>query len=212
LTARGILRGAAGQDVLRMFWRHVAILTALNLAWEFAQMPLYTIGRDGTARAIAFAGLHCTAGDALIGGFALLAALVIGGHDGWPGRGRGRVLATTVAFGLGYTVFSEWLNVEWRGAWAYSDLMPVLPVTGTGLAPVVQWLTLPVVAAVLARRRGPGGGARDRRRDRRPPRSCGDPGHAEIPVMRRSRSRRDPGHAARPAAAAAARRARMFSP
>lgn len=141
-----------------MFWRHVAILTALNLAWEFAQMPLYTIGRDGTARAIAFAGLHCTAGDALIGGFALLAALVIGGHDGWPGRGRGRVLATTVAFGLGYTVFSEWLNVEWRGAWAYSDLMPVLPVTGTGLAPVVQWLTLPVVAAVLARRRGPGGG------------------------------------------------------
>lgn len=32
------------------------------------------------------------------------------------------------AIGLGYTLFSEWLDIEVRGAWAYRDLMPVLPV------------------------------------------------------------------------------------
>jgi len=136
----------------RVLARHVAILTALNLVWEFAQMPLYTLWQTGTVREIVFAGLHCTAGDAMIGGLALLAALRVFGAQGWPVARWGAVLAATVALGLGYTVFSEWLNVGPRGAWTYSGLMPVIPPFGTGLAPLLQWLILPPVAYVLATR------------------------------------------------------------
>jgi len=38
-----------------------------------------------------------------------------------------------------------------RQSWAYSPLMPVLPVTGTGLAPLLQWIVVPSTALVLTR-------------------------------------------------------------
>lgn len=132
--------------------RYVAVLTAMNLVWEFAQMPLYTLWETGTGSEIIYAGLHCTVGDALIGGAALLGALLLIGPAHWPREGRARVLAAAVALGLGYTVFSEWFNVGLRGSWAYSELMPVAPLTGTGLAPLLQWLILPAVAYRLATR------------------------------------------------------------
>ena len=135
-----------------VFLRYLLIFTAISMAWEFAQMPLYTLAATGTPREIIFSALHCTMGDALIGGLALAAALIIFGSGQWPGEGRFRVLVAALVFGLGYTIFSEWLNVEVRGAWAYSDLMPVVPVIGTGLSPLLQWLILPVVAHHFATR------------------------------------------------------------
>jgi hypothetical protein len=134
--------------------RYLLVLTAMSLVWEFAQMPLYTLWDTGTSGEIVYAALHCTAGDAMIGGFTLVVALLVFGAEGWPREGRTRVLAATAALGLGYTIFSEWLNVDLRGAWAYSELMPVVPLTGTGLTPLLQWLTLPVAAYFLATREG----------------------------------------------------------
>jgi hypothetical protein len=56
------------------------------------------------------------------------------------------VAAAAVALGVGYTVFSEWLNTAVRSGWAYSDLMPVVPILGTGLSPLAQWLVVPLAA------------------------------------------------------------------
>ena len=143
--------GQQTASVLRcMFVRYVAVLTAMSLAWEFAQMPLYTLWAEGTAGEILYAGLHCTVGDALIGGTALFLALLLFGPTGWPRYGKTRVLVATVVVGVTYTIFSEWLNVEVRGSWAYSPLMPTVPFLGTGLTALVQWLILPVAAYHLA--------------------------------------------------------------
>ena len=43
---------------------YVAWLVPAMLAWEIAQLPLYTLWRDGAPGAIAFAVLHCSLGDA----------------------------------------------------------------------------------------------------------------------------------------------------
>jgi hypothetical protein len=40
-----------------------------------------------------------------------------------------------VLLGLGYTVFSEWLNARIRQSWSYTEAMPVIPPLGTGLPP-----------------------------------------------------------------------------
>ena len=61
----------------------------------------------------------------------------------------------TLAFGIGYTIYSEWLNVNVRGSWAYSDLMPVVPVIETGLAPLLQWVVVPTLALWVAIGRAP---------------------------------------------------------
>ena len=126
--------------------RYLAVIAVGNLLWEFAHMPLYTLWRTGTVGEIVSAALHCTGGDVLIGMAALVLALVAVGSSVWP---RERFLPVAVAamvLGLGYTVFSEWLNTGVRRTWAYSDLMPVLPWLGTGLSPLAQWLVVPALA------------------------------------------------------------------
>ena len=132
--------------------RFLLFIAAGNLAWEIAQLPLYTIWYDSTPGEIAFAVAHCTGGDILIAGASLLLALMIAARPGWPDETYRRVAALTVAFAVPYTVFSEWLNTEVRGSWAYSELMPVVPVLDAGLAPLAQWILIPFAAFWWARR------------------------------------------------------------
>ena len=49
------------------------------------------------------------------------------------------------------TLPGEWLNVVVRQTWAYTEMMPQVPVLGTGLSPLLQWLLLPSLALWLAR-------------------------------------------------------------
>ena len=83
---------------LRLLRRFLVFIAAGNLAWEIAQLPLYTIWYEGTPREIAFAVVHCTGGDVLIAGASLLLALLIAARPTWPDETYGRVAALTVAF------------------------------------------------------------------------------------------------------------------
>jgi len=126
--------------------RYVIAMALGNLAWEFVHMPLYTLWDSGSLHEIAFAAIHCTGGDMVIAVAALMGALLLFGSDDWPVQGYRRVAVRAIAIGLGYTLFSEWLNIEVRKAWAYSDLMPIIPVIGAGISPVSQWVVVPSLA------------------------------------------------------------------
>ncbi len=125
--------------------RYLALATALNAVWELAQLPLYAIWAESPLRDSLLAAVHCTAGDLLISAATLALAIVVGGRN-WPRENFSRVLAAAVGLGIAYTVFSEWLNVDLRGSWAYTPAMPRLPWIGTGLAPLAQWLVVPAAA------------------------------------------------------------------
>lgn len=60
-------------------------------------------------------------------------------------------MMTTIIIGIGYTVYSEWVNTAVRKTWQYSNLMPTLPVLGTGLSPFIQWLIVPSIAFLAVR-------------------------------------------------------------
>jgi hypothetical protein len=126
--------------------RYLGAMAFGNLIWEFAHMPLYTLWETGSPGEIVFAAIHCTGGDILIATSALLPALFLFGSGRWPEADYRRVGFVTIVIGLGYTVFSEWLNIKVREAWAYRDLMPVIPVIDAGLSPVAQWIVLPILA------------------------------------------------------------------
>ena len=146
-------------------FRLLATLGVLNLAWEIAQLPLYTIWQGGTWREIAFAVLHCTLGDVLIVLFCGGAVFILTGQR-WPKDTGTRMIFMSyfIAFGLAYTVFSEWLNVAVRKSWTYSGLMPVIPPLDTGLSPVLQWIVLPILASWLTQRNWAKDGVLPRRR------------------------------------------------
>jgi hypothetical protein len=140
---------------LQALRRYLGVSIVANLAWEVLQLPLYTLWTTGTRQEQAFAVLHCTIGDAMIAGLSLCAALARFAHAAWPSGGVARVYAGSLAFGVVYTIFSEWLNTSVRGSWTYSDLMPVGPAIGTGLAPLQQWFVIPTLAQWIALSRAP---------------------------------------------------------
>lgn len=150
-------RGGAHAEEARHGWLpalrlYVVVLVPLMLVWETAQMPLYTLWQTGTVGEVAYAIVHCTLGDALIGLAALTWSLVLVGSPEWPRARFRRVATATLAIGLGYVAYSEWVNIELRGSWAYTEAMPRLPPFGTGLAPLLQWLAVPPIALWAARR------------------------------------------------------------
>lgn len=130
---------------------YLGVTAVANLVWEILQLPLYTIWTTGTTREIAFAVLHCTGGDVLIALSTLTLALIAAGTKRWPAETHQRVMLTTVVLGVGYTIFSEWLNIVVRANWGYSSLMPVVPLIKTGLSPLLQWIVIPILALKLAR-------------------------------------------------------------
>ncbi len=137
--------------------RYLPWFAGLNLAWELAQLPLYTLWREASAGYIAFAVAHCTVGDILIGAAALALALMAtraGPLKSW--RWRHIALVATAA-GAAYTLVSEWMNTSLRQGWQYSELMPTLELGGivVGLSPLAQWLIVPPLALYLARRTAP---------------------------------------------------------
>jgi hypothetical protein len=135
-------------------FRYVPLLGVLNLIWEIAHLPLYTIWNEGSPAFIAFAVIHCTLGDVAIGTLALLIALVATrarAVESWRWRW---VAFFLVIPAVGYTALSEWTNTVVRGSWAYTALMPVINLdVEIGLSPLAQWLVIPPVALWLARRK-----------------------------------------------------------
>jgi len=130
--------------------RYLALTTVLNLAWELAQLPLYTIWASAPLRESLAAAVHCTVGDLAIAAVTLALGMFVAARN-WPSASYLRLAIVVVIFGLGYTVLSEWLNVEIRRNWAYVAAMPRLPWFGTGLAPLAQWVTIPTVVFLMLR-------------------------------------------------------------
>ena len=135
-------------------FRYVPLLGALNLLWEIAHLPLYTLWNEGSPGFIAFAVIHCTLGDVAIGTLALLVALIATracALETWRWR---QVALFLVIPAVGYTALSEWINTIARESWAYSALMPVVSLWGfeVGLSPLLQWIVVPSAAFWWARR------------------------------------------------------------
>lgn len=131
---------------------YIGILAALNMLWEIAQLPLYRLFWNSSAAVLAYAVIHCTVGDGLIGLLSFLFALIVTRSARLSQWHWERLFVATTAIGLVYTIFSEWLNTAIRLSWSYSDWMPVTPLIPIGLSPLLQWMLVPTVALILARR------------------------------------------------------------
>jgi hypothetical protein len=126
-----------------------ALAFFLNLAWEIAQLRLYTIWAEADRLSVAWALFHCSVGDAMIA----LAMFVLVGmvlrREEWPVSQPWTGGAIVVIGTMAYTAWSEWYNVYRAGNWTYTLGMPLI--FGIGLAPLLQWLILPPALVVAYR-------------------------------------------------------------
>lgn len=82
-----------------VFVRYLVFFGPMNLLWEIAQLPLYTLWTQAPPPSIAYAVIHCTLGDILIAVLALLAALGVtraGPLDRWRWRRIGALSASLI--------------------------------------------------------------------------------------------------------------------
>jgi len=143
-------RGAVADVARDLAWlAFVAFLLHGN--WEWLQTFFYV---DATSEidTIVWYRLHCTLVDvAILAGAAAIVALSRR-DPRWVEHPSRRDLVLLAVLGVAYTSISEQVNVAMTGAWGYSTLMPVIPGTSIGLAPLLQWVVIPPVAVLLAAR------------------------------------------------------------
>ena len=123
----------------------------LELLWEVAQFPLYTVWHEGDWGYILYGLVHCTLGDLLILLVAYWVVALLNRNRYWY---RSNILVNGFLFtllGLGYTIYSEIVNVSIKGNWDYTELMPIIPVIDIGGMPFMQWVLVPPVLLWLMR-------------------------------------------------------------
>lgn len=119
----------------------------LNFAWELAQMPLYDRS-SFTINHIAFCALGSVA-DAIMVLLLYLGFTLIFKNIFWiyPLKGQQIVIVVLIC-GIG-AALSEMRHLS-LGNWAYSDLMPLIPILNVGLSPVLQFMILPILIYILS--------------------------------------------------------------
>jgi hypothetical protein len=122
--------------------RLLIIALPLELLWEIAQFPLYTVWQEDSWSYILYGLAHCTLGDLIILLVAYWVVALINKDRNWY---LNAVVANGFLFiilGAGYTIYSEIMNVRIKGTWGYTELMPVVPVIGVGAMPLLQWILI----------------------------------------------------------------------
>jgi hypothetical protein len=128
----------------------------VNYPWEFLQAPWY----QAMSEMAHWEGVKlcswAAVGDGLLAVVAFLAVALFRSRA-WLRRPDLGTIAGFTAVGLALTLAVEWLATEVWGRWSYGPGMAMVPLLGTGLAPVLQWLVLPpLVVGIVARQLGRG--------------------------------------------------------
>jgi hypothetical protein len=137
-------------DVLEL---NVAIFALLlNFPWEFLQAPLFkNMVSAPHWSAVKACGL-ATLGDAMIALVAFWSVAAVVRSRRWILQPTPRQIAGFVGVGLLITVVAERLGTGPLHRWAYAPAMPVMPILGVGLSPILQWLALPLTLTWFVRR------------------------------------------------------------
>jgi|GEM_PF-504097 len=131
---------------------YVLISFFLHTFWEIGHLPLYSLWLEDSLVVKTTYVFHCIVGDAVIAFTSLFIALIFSKNRKWPAKRFATTSAFTLVLGLVYLFFSEWLNVEIRQSWAYTDKMPTVPPLGTGLSPLLQWIIIPTIALMATKK------------------------------------------------------------
>ncbi len=124
----------------------------INLAWEVWQVPFFRGMADQPHWLGVKACTQATFGDAGIALAAFWVTAFFARTRSWIMQPSRSDIAIFIGVGLVATIIFETLATGVLERWAYSDAMPRLPILGTGLLPLLQWLALPPLVLWFVRR------------------------------------------------------------
>ena len=132
---------------------NVAIFSfLLNFVWEMWQIPFFAVMPNESHWLGVIACTKATFGDVAISlaSFWSVAAFVRSRR--WILEPSGSHIGSFVALGVVITIAIESLATGPYQRWSYSPLMPTIPIIGTGIFPLLQWIVLPPLTIWFVRR------------------------------------------------------------
>lgn len=126
----------------------------LNYPWEFLQVPLFDQMPDAPHWEAIKTCSRATVGDALIMLIAYWSVAVFCRNRRWFVNPRAAQVVLFSLVGVLITVAIERMALSglWMGGWSYAPEMPIMPVIGIGLTPLLQWVVLPPLVVWFVRR------------------------------------------------------------
>ena len=124
------------------------IALGINYIWEMVQMPFYQEMRYSDPRAWLFC-FRASVGDAVFSVLVFLGGWLLFRAWDWPKKLNFPKVAFLVVIGVAAATITELVALK-GDRWAYTRLMPLLPIIGVGLVPVIQLAILPWVSYRLA--------------------------------------------------------------
>lgn len=123
----------------------------LHFLWEMWQVPFFVGMASAAHWEVVWACTQATFGDVGILLLAYWAAAATTRSRWWLLAGRNGPFFVYIGTGLAITVVIEAVSTDVLERWSYVEPALVLPVLGTGAAPLLQWLLLPVLVLTLTR-------------------------------------------------------------
>jgi len=132
---------------------NVAIFSfLLNFVWEIWQVPFF-VGMPSVPHWVGVAiCTQATFGDVAISLVAFWCVAALARSRWWIINSSRSQAVGFVAVGLVITVIFEALATGTLERWSYAPSMPTLPVLGTGILPLFQWVLLPPLTIWFVRR------------------------------------------------------------
>lgn len=132
----------------------IGFAVLLNFPWEFLQAPLFEGMRNAPHWAAVQRCSIATLGDGVIMLVGFWTVAAIWKTRRWVLTPTLRQVGIFTSVGLVITIIVERLATAglWPMPWAYAATMPVVPLIGAGLFPLLQWIVLPPLALWLVRR------------------------------------------------------------
>lgn len=115
----------------------------LHFTWELSQAPLFSNMLTVTHVEGIRICLQATLGDMVIALVAFWVTAVAFRSRQWAAFPLPGAIAVFIGTGLLITVAIEFRSTEILGRWDYGPSMPRLPLIGTGLSPLLQWILVP---------------------------------------------------------------------
>ena len=145
-------------EASRHLWSFfIALILAafgFNWLWETIQMGAYAQATDRSWYIVALLHIKPALGDVAITFFVYAVGTLAAGQLQWGTTGKWNVYAAAAVLGGAFAVAVEWHALA-AGRWSYSDRMPVVPVLGVGVWPLLQLtLLVPLALWVAVRWRG----------------------------------------------------------
>jgi hypothetical protein len=115
----------------------------LHFVWEMWQIPFYEEMLSDSHWSGVLRCSQATLGDGVIALVSYFFGATIARNLFWVATPTFLPYVSYIVTGIFITILFEYFAVDVLYRWQYSELMPTLPLIGTGVLPLLQWLVIP---------------------------------------------------------------------